>query len=80
MPLDQIRDVLHAPDAAARNQVIVTHMQRMESQLAATQSAVASLCSLLDRSSASIAVSHRLVSSTWAVAICEEVPFPVLGS
>jgi DNA-binding transcriptional MerR regulator len=36
MPLDQIRDVLQAPDAGARNRVIVAHMQRMESQLAAT--------------------------------------------
>lgn len=80
MPLDEIRDVLHAPDAAARNQVIVTHMQRMESQLAATQAVVASLRSLLEQAPASIAVSHRLVSSTWAVAICEEVSFPDLDS
>lgn len=80
MPLDEIRDVLHAPDAAARNQVIVTHMQRMESQLAATQSVVASLRSLLEQAPASIAVSHRLVSRTRAVAICEHVPFPGLDS
>lgn len=80
MPLDEIRDVLHAPDAAARNQAIVTHMQRMEAQLAATQSVVASLRSLLERSPASIAVSHRVVSSTWAVAICGEVSFPGLDS
>jgi DNA-binding transcriptional MerR regulator len=80
MPLDEIRDVLHAPDAAARNQVIVTHMQRMESQLAATQSVVASLRSLLERSPTSIAVSHRVVSSTWAVAICGEVSFAGLDS
>lgn len=78
MPLDEIRDVLQAPDAAARNQVIVTHMQRMESQLAATRSVVASLRCLLEQAPASIAVSHRLVSSTWAVAICEEVSFPGL--
>ena len=78
MPLDEIRDVLHAPDIAARNQVIVTHMQRMESQLAATQYVVASLRSLLERPPTSVAVSHRLVSSTWAVAICDEVSFPGL--
>jgi DNA-binding transcriptional MerR regulator len=80
MPLDEIREVLHAPDAAARNQVIVAHMQRMESQLAATQSVVASLRGLLERPPISIAVCHRLVSSTRAVAICEEVPFPGLDS
>lgn len=75
MPLDEIREVLRAPDAAARTQVIVVHMQRMESQLAATQLVVASLRSLLEQAPAPIAVSHRLVSSTWAVAICEEVSF-----
>jgi DNA-binding transcriptional MerR regulator len=48
MPLDEIREVLHAPDTATRNQVIVAHMQRMESQLATTQSVVASLRSLLE--------------------------------
>jgi DNA-binding transcriptional MerR regulator len=74
MPLDEIREVLHAPDAAARNQVIVTHMQRMESQLATTQSVVASLRCLLERAPTPIAVCHRLVSSTQAVAICDQVP------
>ncbi|HEX6855119.1 MAG TPA: MerR family transcriptional regulator [Streptosporangiaceae bacterium] len=78
MPLDEIREVLHAPDAAARNQVIVTHMQRMESQLATTQSVVASLRSLLERPPLSMAISHRRVSSTWAVAIVDQVPSPGL--
>ena len=78
MPLDEIRDVLHAPDASARNQVIVAHMQRMESQLAATQSVVASLRALLERSPVSVAVCHRLVSSTRAVAIRDQVSFPGL--
>jgi DNA-binding transcriptional MerR regulator len=73
MPLDEIGQVLHAPDAGARNRVIVAHMQRMESQLAATQSLVASLRSLLERPPASVPVSHRLARSTWAVAICEQV-------
>jgi DNA-binding transcriptional MerR regulator/effector-binding domain-containing protein len=80
MPLDEIRDVLHAPDAAARNQVIVAHMQRMESQLAATQAVVASLRCLLERAPTSVAVCHRLVSSTWAVAIRGQVSFPGLDT
>lgn len=80
MPLDEIREVLHAPDAAARSQIIVAHMQRMESQLAATQSVVTSLRCLLERGPAPIAVCHRLVSSTWAVAICGQVPFCRLDS
>jgi DNA-binding transcriptional MerR regulator len=73
MPLDEIRDVLRAPDAAARNQVIVAHMQRMESQLAATQSVVTSLRSLLERAPGPIAVSHRLVGSAQSAAIRDQI-------
>jgi DNA-binding transcriptional MerR regulator len=80
MPLDEIRDVLHAPDATARNRVIVAHMQRMESQLAATQSVVASLRALLERSPVSVAVCHRLVTGTRAVAIRGQVSFPGLDT
>jgi len=78
MPLEEIREVLRAPDATARNQVIVTHMQRMESQLAATQSVIASLRALLERSPAPVEISHRRVSSTWAVAVTHQVPFAAL--
>lgn len=74
MPLDKIKAVLEAPDPAARNDVIVAHMQRMESQLAATQSVVASLRSLLERPSASVAISHRVVSTVRAAAIADRVP------
>jgi DNA-binding transcriptional MerR regulator len=80
MPLDEIRAVLETPDPEVRNQVIVAHMQRMESQLAATQSVVASLRALLERSAAPITVSHRRVSTIWAVAICGKVPFPRLDT
>lgn len=69
MPLDEIRAVLEAPDAAGRNEVIVAHMRRMESQLATTQSVVTSLRSLLERPPAPISVSHRVESRTRAVAI-----------
>ena len=58
MPLDQIREVLQAPDTPARNQVIAAHLQRMEAQLALTQSVVASLRSLLERPRGRV---HRLV-------------------
>ena len=39
MPLDQIRAVLEASDVGERNQEIVAHLERMESQLAQTQAA-----------------------------------------
>jgi DNA-binding transcriptional MerR regulator/effector-binding domain-containing protein len=80
MPLEEIRAVLEAPDLATRNQVIVAHMQRMESQLAATQSVLASLRSLLEHPPAPITVSHRPVGALRAVAISGKVSSPDLDS
>jgi DNA-binding transcriptional MerR regulator/effector-binding domain-containing protein len=80
MPLDKIKEVLEAPDSAARNQVIVEHMQRMESQLAATQSVVASLRSLLERVPAQVPISHRVVAAVRAAAIADRVPAATLDS
>jgi DNA-binding transcriptional MerR regulator/effector-binding domain-containing protein len=73
MPIGEIREVLAAPDVGARNEVIVAHLQRMESELAATQSVVASLRSLLDRPPAPIAVEHRSVDPAQALTISGEV-------
>lgn len=73
MPIDEIRTVLQAPDVESRNQVIVAHLQRMESELAATQSVVASLRSLLDRPPAPIEVEHRSVAPVQALTISGEV-------
>jgi DNA-binding transcriptional MerR regulator len=74
MPLDQIREVLRAPDTLARNQVIAAHLERMEAQLALTQSAVASLRSLLERPPPPVAVEHRSAGPALAVGIREQVP------
>jgi DNA-binding transcriptional MerR regulator len=74
MPLDQIREVLQAPDVLARDQVIAAHLQRMEAQLALTQSVVASLRSLLERPPQPVAVEHRSVGAAQVLAICEQVP------
>jgi DNA-binding transcriptional MerR regulator/effector-binding domain-containing protein len=73
MPLDEIRAMLTAPDVATRNQVIVAHLQRMESQLAVTQATVSSLRSLLERPLAPLAVEHRSVGPVPALAITELV-------
>ena len=80
MPLDQIREVLEAPDVLARNQVIAAHLQQMEAQLALTQSVVTSLRSLLERPPQPVAVEHRSVGPARALAICEQVPAPDLDS
>ena len=73
MPIDEIKEVLRAPDVEARNQVIVAHLKRMESDLAATQSVVASLRLLLDRPPAPVAVEHRSVAPVRALTISGEV-------
>jgi effector-binding domain-containing protein len=74
MPLEEIKEVLRAPDTGARNQLIVTHLQRMEAQLAETRSVVASLRALLERPPAPVAVEHRSVGPIRALAIAEQVP------
>ena len=48
MPLNQIRAVLAAPDVQARNELIAAHLKRLESDLARTQTAVASLRNSLE--------------------------------
>jgi DNA-binding transcriptional MerR regulator len=73
MPLEEIREMLDAPDVETRNKVIVAHMQRMEAQLAITQAAVTSLRSLLERSPAPMAVVHRSAGAMRALAIAERV-------
>jgi DNA-binding transcriptional MerR regulator len=73
MPLEEVKAVLRAPDVAARNAVIVAHLDRMESQLENTQSTVASLRTLLERPPTPIAVEYRSVPPTRTVAIAETV-------
>ncbi len=47
MPIDEVRQVLEAPDLAARNRSILVHLERMHQQLEQTQATVASLQGLL---------------------------------
>jgi effector-binding domain-containing protein len=60
--------------------VIVAHMQRMESQLAATQAVVASLRSLLERPPTPIAVEHRPVGPVRALAVSGQIALPDLDT
>src|SRR5215471_4867136 len=54
MPLEEIKDVLQAPDVTVRNDLIVAHLRRMEAHLSHTQSTVDSLRSLLEHPSAPV--------------------------
>jgi DNA-binding transcriptional MerR regulator len=47
MPLDKIREVLGAPDLAARNERIAHHLEHLEAELSRTQHSVDSLRALL---------------------------------
>jgi DNA-binding transcriptional MerR regulator len=73
MPLEEVRTVLDAPDVASRNQVVVAHLERMESQLSETQSTVASLRALLERPTTPIVVEYRSVPALPTLAITEPV-------
>lgn len=73
MPLGDVRSVLGAPDALSRNEVLVAHLRRMESELEKTQATVSSLRALLERPVPPTSVQYRSVSRTRALAIAEPV-------
>jgi DNA-binding transcriptional MerR regulator/effector-binding domain-containing protein len=73
MPLEDLRAVLDADDVETRNEVIVAHLQRMESQLEETQAMVASLRSILEHPVTTVSVEYRSVPETSALAIVERV-------
>lgn len=73
MPLEQVRDVLEAPDPVERNEVIVAHLRAMESALRQTQQTVASLRALLEGPSAPMPVVYRSATPARVLAISEPV-------
>lgn len=73
MPLEQLKEVLHAPDAATRNKLIIAHLEHMEAALQQTQQTVASLRALLEQPQAPIVVEYRSVGAATALAISEPV-------
>jgi len=69
MPVADVKAVLAAPDAPARNALIAAHLSRLEAQLAQTYAAVDSLRSLLQGPGRASAVTHRTVRPAAAVGI-----------
>jgi DNA-binding transcriptional MerR regulator len=71
MPVGEIQAVLAAPDVAARNRVIASHLRRLESTLERTQQATASLRDLLEAPppTAPADLEHLRVAATSAAAI-----------
>ena len=76
MPIDEVRQVLQAPDLAARNRSILVHLERMHEQLEQTQAAVASLQALLSEGTPSgRGIEIRRIAVTRAVATTATVGF-----
>lgn len=69
MPLDHVRAALHATDISARDEVIVSHLERMEDQLEHTQAAVAALRALLDGTQSTVPVEYRSIEATPSISI-----------
>jgi DNA-binding transcriptional MerR regulator len=80
MPVEQVKGVLHAADAAERNALIAAHLERMEQQLERTTTAVASLRGLLEQGNGEIAVEFRAVPPTPALSISAVVTLDALVS
>ncbi len=81
MPLEQIREVLAAPDPATRNALIASHLEALQTSLTQTQSAVASLRNLLDGGpdDQALRVTYKNVEATRAASISEMVAIEDLG-
>jgi DNA-binding transcriptional MerR regulator len=76
MPIDEVRQVLQAPDLAARNRSILVHLERMQQQLDQTQAVIASLQVLLtDGVPASRPIDIRRIPATRAVITRANVSF-----
>lgn len=69
MPVTDVKAVLAAPDAAARNALIAAHLSRLEAELAQTRTVVESLRDLLQPPDGPTAIEHRSVPATAAAAI-----------
>jgi DNA-binding transcriptional MerR regulator len=69
MPVADVKAVLAAPDAAARNALIAAHLGRLEAGLAQTRGAVESLRTQLAPPHGPAAIEHRSVPAAAAAAI-----------
>ena len=69
MPVADVKAVLAAPDAPARNALIAAHLNRLEAGLAQTRAAVESLRQLLQPAAGPAVIEHRSVPATAAAAI-----------
>src|SRR6185369_17528152 len=76
MPVADIKAVLAAPDAPARNALIAAHLDRLEAELAQTRAAVESLRNLLQPPRGAPVIEHRSVPAVRAAGITAVVGQP----
>ena len=69
MPVADVKAVLAAPDAPARNALIAAHLSRLEAELAQTRAVVESLRDLLAPPGGPAAIVHRSVPAAATAAI-----------
>jgi len=74
MPLDDVREIVQAPDPSRRDAALVAHLRRMEERLQETQQTVASLRSLLEQPRDDERVQRRHLPATPALMVAEHVP------
>jgi DNA-binding transcriptional MerR regulator len=73
LPVDDVRSVLTAPDEAARNAVMVEHLDRMSKQLEQVQDTVDSLRRMLSGDGEEVGVTYRDEPAQLVIAIRGEV-------
>jgi DNA-binding transcriptional MerR regulator len=73
VPLADVQRILSTPDPGARGALVAAHLQRLESELARTRAAVASLRRLLQPEPAALDVELRAVPAATVAAVAEVV-------
>jgi len=75
MPLEEIHAVIATADPEKRNKLIAAHLQRLETSLARTQRAAASLRDLLQPppNAAPVVIEHRRMPATPAAAVRDAI-------
>jgi DNA-binding transcriptional MerR regulator/effector-binding domain-containing protein len=73
MPVAQVKSVLTANDAATRNAIISSHLDRLEDELVQTRTSVESLRNILQQPATANPIQHRTVPATLALAISDVV-------
>lgn len=80
MPLDDVREVVGAPDVDARNRAIGAHLKRMEEQLSQTKATVSSLRTLLEAPrNREDEVTFRTAQEQWVLKVHAVVDFADAG-